>query len=177
MKQYYITDRVSAGGFGPLFEIVQDQIELGVDMIQIRDKECTARELFEFSLAVMEARGKAATKIVINTRGDIARAVGADGVHLPANAPVQTLHGLLVGRSCHTLEDVKNAHAQFVTFGPVFASPGKGDPTGIEQLRQACQAGTEVFALGGVNWENAEECMNAGAVGIAGIRLFQDADL
>jgi thiamine-phosphate pyrophosphorylase len=74
------------------------------------------------------------------------------------------------------LDEVRNAKADFVTFGPVFGSPGKGDPQGIAALKAACRLGVTVFALGGVTWENAEECIAAGAVGVAGIRLFQDPD-
>jgi thiamine-phosphate pyrophosphorylase len=180
VKRYYITDRKSVGGFGPLLEVVRDQMHLGVDYIQIREKDISARELFEFTLAVLEVRQreiKRGPKVLVNSRADVALAVRADGVHLPASAPRETLPGLLVGRSCHTLGEVRLAQADLVTFGPVFGSPGKGDPVGLEQLRAACQLGKPVFALGGVTWENAAECMEAGAEGVAGIRMFQDPEL
>jgi thiamine-phosphate pyrophosphorylase len=182
MKRYYITDRKSAGGFRELLEIIRDQLNIGVDYIQIREKDLPARQLFEFTLAVLEAResesdAPIATKILLNTRADIAKACGADGVHLTADAPRVTLPGLLVGRSCHTLEEVKNAQADFLTFGPIFESPGKGQPLGVAQLKAACSLGKPVFALGGVNWDNADECVAAGAAGIAGIRLFQEPEV
>jgi thiamine-phosphate pyrophosphorylase len=181
MKRYYITDRKPVGGFRALLEIIRDQMHLGVDLIQIREKDLSARELFEFTLAVLEVRNhetkKLPTKILVNSRCDVALVTGADGVHLPADAPEQVLPGLLIGRSCHTLEEMQRAKADFVTFGPVFLSPGKGPPVGLKALTQACKLGISVYALGGVNWENAEECMRAGAEGIAGIRLFQEPDL
>lgn len=181
MKRYYITDRKAVGGFHPLLEVIRDQIHLGVDYIQIREKDLPARELFEFTLAVLEARGETRnhprTRILLNSRADVALATGADGVHLPAEAPISTLPGLVVARSCHTLQEITAAKADFVTFGPVFATPNKGTPLGLEQLRQACHLGKTVYALGGVNWDNAVECINAGAEGIAGIRLFQDPEL
>jgi thiamine-phosphate pyrophosphorylase len=157
-------------------------MHLGVDYIQIREKDISARELFEFALTVlevrqMEIRKPLPTKILLNTRADVALATGADGIHLPAAAPAEVLTGLLVGRSCHTLADVKAAKADFITFGPVFESPGKGKPLGLEALRAACRIGKPVFALGGVDWENGAECIKAGAVGVAGIRLFQEPDL
>jgi thiamine-phosphate pyrophosphorylase len=177
MKRYYITDRKAVGGFGPLLEVIRDQLRLGVDFIQIREKDVGARELFEFALAVLEARTHEPTKILINSRADVARAAGADGIHLPANAPRETLPGLLIGRSCHTLAEVESAAADLVTFGPVFASPGKGAAAGLAGLQAACRLGKPVYALGGVTWENAADCLNAGAQGIAGIRLFQQPEL
>lgn len=182
MKRYYITERKSVGGFRPLLDIIRDQMRLGVDYIQIREKDLTARELFEFTLAVLEVRAyefqnRVPTKILLNSRADVALATGADGVHLPSSAPEQTLPGLLVARSCHTLQEVRRARATFVTFGPVFHSPGKGEPVGLSALKSACNEGKLVFALGGVTWENARECLESGAAGIAGIRLFQEPDL
>jgi len=178
MKRYYITDRKAAGGFRPLLEIIRDQMHLGVDYIQIREKDLSARELFEFSLAVLEVRAQGRhtrqpTKILLNSRADVALAIGADGVHLPSDAPRETLPGLLVARSCHSLEEVKCAQADFVVFGPVFEGHGSQAGIGLEQLRLACKAGKPVFALGGVDWDNAAACVSAGAEGIAGIRLFQ----
>ena len=111
MKRYYITDRKAVGGFRPLLEVIRDQMHLGVNFIQIREKDLTARELFEFTLAVIEVRDsemrkRLPIKIFVNSRADLALATGADGVHLPSDAPQQTLPGLLVFRSCHTLEKV-----------------------------------------------------------------------
>ena len=182
MKRYYITDRKAVGGFRPLLEVIRDQMHLGVDLIQIREKDISARELFEFTLAVLEVRDNqiradARPRILVNSRADVALATGAGGVHLPADAPRETLPGLFVARSCHTLEEVKASQADVVTFGPVFESPHKGAPVGLAALKAACQSGKAVYALGGVNWDNAAECMSEGAVGIAGIRLFQEPEL
>ncbi len=182
MKRYYITDRKSVGGFAPLLEVIRDQMHLGVDFIQIREKDISARELFEFTLAVLEVRqteihAPSQTKILVNTRADVALATGADGVHLPSGAPRETLPGLLIARSCHTLEQIRSSNASFVTFGPVFDSPGKGKPVGLTALQSATGFAVPVFALGGVNWDNAAQCVNAGATGIAGIRLFQEPEL
>ena len=181
LQRYYITDRKSAGGFRALLEIIRDQVHLGLDYLQIREKDLSAREVFEFALAVLEAIRAAPepsrrTRLLINSRADVALACGADGVHLPSLAPLPTLPGLLVFRSCHSVEEVQSARADAVTFGPVFSSPGKGPPAGLVSLREACALGTPVFALGGVTWDNAEECLAAGAAGIAGIRLFQDPE-
>jgi thiamine-phosphate pyrophosphorylase len=178
MKRYYITDRKAAGGFQKLLQHIRDQITDGIDMVQIREKDLTTRELFEFTLAVLEARAaiqiKAGpTKILVNTRADVALAAGADGVHLPAAVPREVPPRLLVGRSCHTVEEVRCCGADFAVFGPIFDSPGKGESVGLKALKAAAATGVPVYALGGVTWENAQMCVKAGATGVAGIRMFQ----
>ena len=116
--------------------MIRDQMHLGVDFIQIREKDLTAREVFEFTLAVLEIRDTELPKhlrsrILINSRADIAVATGADGVHLPSDAPAQTLPRLLVFRSCHTLAEVE----------PVYETlPGwqlKPDDSGVNSSTQA----------------------------------------
>jgi thiamine-phosphate pyrophosphorylase len=88
----------------------------------------------------------------------------------------------LIGVSCHSPADVAQAAAQgatFAVFAPVFEktdAPGTR-PTGLAQLRQACQANIPVLALGGVTLANAPSCLKAGAAGIAAIRLFQENDI
>ena len=182
MRRYYITDRRAIGGLLPLLDVVRKQMHRGIDYIQIREKDLEARELFEFTLAVLEARNEdrhksTTTKILINSRADIALAAGADGVHLPALAPHETLPNLLVARSCHTLQEVQEADAHLITFGPVFDTPHKGKARGLDLLGAACRLGKLVFALGGVTGANAGDCIAAGAQGIAGIRLFQQLEI
>ena len=90
--------------------------------------------------------------------------------------------GFLIGVSCHSLNAARGAErdgANYIFFGPVFATPSKtayGAPQGIERLREVC-ASVEipVMAIGGINIENARDCMESGAAGVAAIRLFQDA--
>jgi len=172
LLRYFITDRKLCGGLMPLLELIRKQVAGGVEYIQIREKDLSAREVWQFTLAVVAARGSADTKILVNERADIAWSAGADGVHLPSNTPRATLPGLLIARSCHTEEEVRRAKADFVTFSPIFESPGKGSGVGLAALRKACQAPMPVFALGGITWENAPSCIEAGAAGVAGIRLF-----
>ena len=88
----------------------------------------------------------------------------------------------MIGASCHSIEEARaaaNDGADYVILGPVFETPSKmrfGAPLGTEKLREACQAvQVPVIAIGGVNESNAQECFQAGAAGIAAIRLFQDA--
>ena len=172
LRRYFITDRKLCGGLLPLLDVIRKQIAAEVDYIQVREKDLPAREIFEFVVAAVATRGNSPTKILVNERADIAWCTGADGVHLPSAAPHETLPGLLVARSCHREAEVRDAHADLVTFSPVFESAGKGPPVGLEALRKACRTSIPVFALGGITWENARACIEAGAAGVAGIRLF-----
>jgi len=140
---------------------------------------------------VAETRA-AGARVFVNDRLDVAVASGAAGVHLGEKSlPLETVIkwrrsigrlDFLVGVSCHSLESARGAGrggADYIFFGPVFATPSKaafGAPQGIERLREVC-ASVEipVLAIGGVNLENAHECLDAGAAGFAAIRLFQDA--
>jgi thiamine-phosphate pyrophosphorylase len=92
------------------------------------------------------------------------------------------LEDFLIGVSVHSLEAAlksENDGASYVIFGPVYATPSKaafGAPQGLERLRQVCgELKVPVLAIGGITLENARECLNAGASGIAAIRLFQKA--
>jgi thiamine-phosphate pyrophosphorylase len=141
--------------------------------------------------AIAETRATQ-TRVLINDRLDIALAAGAAGVHLGEKSlPLETVvewrrstgrSDFMIGASCHSLESTRGAErdgADYVFFGPVFATPSKaafGPPHGIERLREVCAAvKIPVLAIGGVSAENARECLEAGATGIAAIRLFQDA--
>jgi thiamine-phosphate pyrophosphorylase len=83
----------------------------------------------------------------------------------------------VIGVSAHSFQEVLTAEAygaDFVVFGPVFEKEGHANPAGFDQLREACShAAIPVLALGGVTPESAPSCLQAGAAGIAGIRLFQ----
>ncbi|HEV8241218.1 MAG TPA: thiamine phosphate synthase, partial [Thermoanaerobaculia bacterium] len=84
---------------------------------------------------------------------------------------------LLIGRSTHTIDEVAReaqSGADYVTFGPVFASPGKGEPVGLDALAAAARQGIPVLALGGIGIAELPRVAAAGAAGAAGIRIFQD---
>ena len=127
--------------------------------------------------------------MVVNDRVDVALAAGADGVHLgPESMPVQVLRRLaprpfLVGVSCHSLEEAMAAEsggADYLVLGPIFETPSKlgyGPPLGLEKLRLATsRSRIPVLALGGISVERIRPCLEAGAAGIAGIRVFQDSE-
>ncbi len=137
------------------------------------------------------ARARIHARILVNDRLDVALATQADGVHLgeqslqpeEARRLVKSLRrqDFLIGVSCHSLEAAKAAErggADYLFFGPVFATPSKaayGAPQGLARLADVCRAiALPVLAIGGITMENAAACFSAGASGIAAIRLFQD---
>jgi len=197
---YYITDRRQFSGDERarrehLLEKITDAARYGVDYVQLRERDLSGRDLETLARGAMEriraSSGK--TGLLINSRTDVALAVGADGVHLRSQdvSPEdvrriwRTANGVakpIVAVSCHTETEVaaaEKAGADFVVFGPVF---GKKDAremraVGLELLRRVCRSTIPVFALGGVTVENAASCADAGAKGVAGIRLFQENNL
>lgn len=171
MKRYCITDSL---------DVAARAAAAGVEMIQIRAKELCARELAEL---VRGAVALGRSQILVNTRMDVALACGAHGIHLPAGSVAPNVWrriappGFLIGVSCHSVDELEAAEregADFAVYGPVFPSVTKPvTPIGIDAFRQAVRSvGLPVYALGGVNEENAPFCIEAGAAGIAGISLF-----
>jgi thiamine-phosphate pyrophosphorylase len=171
MTRYCITDSL---------EVAARAASDGVEMIQIRAKQLSARALTELVRAAVALKG---SRILVNTRTDVALASGAHGVHLPGGsmAPSSirgiTPRGFLIGVSCHSIDELRaaeNEGADFAVFGPVFTSVTKSvTPIGLDALRQAtASVRLPVYALGGVTAANADECIQAGAAGVAGISLF-----
>jgi len=186
---YYITDRSQFPGVESqrrraLLDKIAEAIACGVDYIQLREKDLAIRDLEDLARqAVKSGERERKTVLLLNSRTDVAIAVGAGGVHLRSNdLSVSEVRAVLssaraahatVAVSCHAPEQVKAAAgADFVVFGPVFEK-GIPNPCGLEHLHEACGFGTPVLALGGVTVQNARLCIQAGAAGVAGIRLFQ----
>jgi len=156
-----------------------------VDWVQIREKELSARELMELVRRAMAMPNPHSAKILVNSRVDVAMAARAAGVHLPAGSIVpsdwrtMTPAGFLIGVSCHAMDEVVRAQrdgADYVLFGPVFSPLSKTSdlvPRGLDELSRVSRAvRIPVLALGGITWENAGACVEAGAAGVAGITLF-----
>ena len=165
-------------------EKVRDSVDLGVDLVQVREKSLSARNLLDLSKQLRKIC-LPKVRLLINDRFDIALAAEADGVHLTETSlPVEVVRAavddrLLIGCSRHTVEGVKEARAggaDFAVLGPVFPTPGKGEPLGLERFKEACKAakGFPVIGLGGMNAENASAVVKAGAAGIAAIRFLND---
>jgi thiamine-phosphate pyrophosphorylase len=219
---YYITDRTAFPGDesarrSRLLEKINEAATCAVDYIQLREKDLSSRELEQLAREavgiVREAsRLRAAnrelkTRLLINSRTDIALAAGVDGVHLRsddisptdikkiwscgAGTPGKLRAGSarllsprdpLIAVSCHHPEEVSEAaeeNATFAVFAPIFEKRDAPGtrPAGLTALEEACQAKIPVLALGGITLDNAQSCLTAGAAGIAGIRLFQENNI
>lgn len=200
----YITDRTQFPGDETahrrtLLNKIKEAAACGIDYIQLREKDLPIRELELLAHAAREAilensqtRPALRTHLLINSRVDVAIACSADGVHLRSDdispGDVRKIWSArrndrpVIGVSCHTIADVARAAADgadFAVFAPVFEKKDapNASTTGLAALHEACRQNVPVLALGGVNLENARSCIEAGAVGVAGIRLFQQEDL
>ncbi len=198
MLLYYITDRHQLRG--NLIGKITEAARAGVHFIQLREKDLSPCELERLAKEAMQAVAGTSTKLLINSRSDIAIAVGAHGVHLTSNdisagdarALWRQTHPF-VGVSCHSTAEVRMAEAQgadFAVLAPIFgkgSQPGIGlralaEATGIVPPPEHTEAAPSpprfpVLALGGVTLENARMCLASGAAGVAGIRLFQENNI
>ncbi len=183
----YITDRHALSDSGSLLDVIAGVLSDGVELIQIREKDLSVRGLAELVRAALALPNPHGTRILVNTRVDVALLVNAHGAHLPGGSPSPgawrsiTPPGFLLGVSCHSLNDLRQAEtegADYALYSPIFPSRSKlgyGPPVGLEGLRAAVRSvSIPVLALGGITESNAGRCVEAGAAGIAGISLFQD---
>ena len=192
----YVTGRESLGAADStekLLAQIRAAVAAGTDWVQIRERDLTARELLALTRAAIAAAAGCA-RVLVNDRIDVALAAGAAGVHLrgssvPASEAVPWLRSgnapeaFMVGVSCHSLDDAREAEragATYLFFGPVFETPAKkqfGAPQGIAKLTEVCRGvRIPVIAIGGVSGPRGKECVQAGASGIAAIRMFQELD-
>ena len=187
----YITDRrqLRSASVGA---VIREAIRAGVDLVQVREKDVATRELValvEEALSVAREPGREGTLVVVNGRVDVALAAAADGAHLGVHSlPVQVVrrfvpHAFVIGVSCHSLAEAMAAEsggADYLVLGPVFETPSKlgyGPPLGLAKLREvASRIKIPVLALGGITVDRIRPCLEAGASGIAGIRIFQDCE-
>lgn len=189
-----------------LLDKISEAASAGVDHIQLREKhlsipdlEVLAREAVQLIRNCNSLRTRnreLTTALLINSRTDVALAAEAEGVHLRASdvspQEVRTIwrgagalaretspQDPLIAVSCHSPQEVAEAAANaasFAVFAPVFE---KNNAPGfeLEALREACRSQIPVLALGGVTLQNADSCLQAGAAGIAAIRLFQENNI
>jgi thiamine-phosphate pyrophosphorylase len=199
VRRYAITDRsLFSGPYEDQKAALVHQAAIwadhGIDCIQLREKDLPPAILVTLARRILEALRNTPTRLLVNSRADVAVAAATHGVHLTSSpgqltpAQIRELYTAamlpppVVSVSCHTLAEVEQARqsADLILFAPVFqksvagkvVTPGQG----LEALRAAVLAAgpTPVYALGGITPENASDCLAAGAAGVAGIRLFHD---
>lgn len=162
---------------------LDEAVEAGIDVIQIREGDLSARALLRLAERVAERARQTQTRVVINDRADVALNVPAVGLHLKSDGPsvsavrALTGAGTLIGRSTHDPIDTRVVDgADFLIFGTVFPSGSKPpavQAVGVDALRRACAAVTvPVLAIGGVTPARVADCQRAGAAGIAAIGVF-----
>lgn len=173
-----------------LVALVEAAIGAGIDLIQIREPDLSARALGAIVEAAVQASRGTSTRVVVNDRLDVALSCGADGVHLGARSlPVVrarqiTPSGFLVGRSIHTVREAEEAAAEgaadYLIAGTVFPSASKPGETrllaaqGLAAVVRAAGA-IPVLAIGGMDLDAIPTVAAAGARGFAAIRFFSEA--
>lgn len=181
-RLYVVTDRQQTAG-RPLDEVLIAAARGGIGAVQLREKDLSARELYTLGARLQEVLAPYRVPLLINDRVDVALALDAAGVHLAGHslptAQVRRLLGprKLLGVSTHSIAEARRAAADgadFVVFGPVYATPSKlayGPPQGLLHLTEVVQqVSIPVLAIGGIEVTNLPEIMQAGAYGVAMIR-------
>lgn len=181
-RLYVVTDRQQTAG-RPLEAVVAAAARGGAGMIQLREKDLTARELYDLGARLQSLLMPHGIPLLINDRLDVAQALDAAGVHLaghslsPAQARRQLGPDKLLGVSTHSLEEARQAMREgvdFIVFGPVYDTPSKrqyGSPQGLQRLAEVVAHVTcPVIAIGGIDTDNLPQVLQTGAHGVAMIR-------
>ena len=163
-----LTDRSQCAG--PLVDTVAAVVDGGARAIVLREKDLPADErdhLAEQLRALLDPVGG------VLVRAGAAGSAGADAVHLAANDPFPQPRPVLVGRSCHSVDELGRAGAEgcdYVMLSPVFptaSKPGYGPPLGLAGLARLTALAPPAYALGGIRPADVPGCLAAGARGIA----------
>lgn len=178
-----VTDRSLCGGPDGLVEAVRETVEGGANAVQLREKDMPDGELLPLARRLREVtRGRAV--FLVNGSLQVARDAGAEGIHLPEDAPTveRPRDSFLVGRSVHSLGAARSAEAEgadYLIAGPVYETrshPG-APPAGVSLVREiAAVVRVPVLAIGGVTADRAGEVVGAGASGVAVISALLASD-
>jgi thiamine-phosphate pyrophosphorylase len=159
--------------------VTEAMIEGGVDLIQLRGKQCSLDELADLAVRLHEVTSRFATPLIVNDHAEIAGKVPVEGVHVGQNddlidvARKKTGRNILVGKSTHNFEQALAAQhegADYIGFGPIFATPTKPDyqPIGLKQIESVHRnVALPIFCIGGIKIDNLEQVIAAGARRVA----------
>ena len=168
-----------------ILKTVELAVIRGIEIVQIREKELPARYLLNLVRDAAALTSGSETSLLVNERFDIALAGGAAGVHLTSTSmPVERVREavpprFIIGVSTHSSAGVvaaKESGADYAMFGPIFDTPGKGEPIGVDELRRVCRLVSPfpVVAVGGIGGSTEAAVIEAGAAGVASIRYLND---
>jgi thiamine-phosphate pyrophosphorylase len=155
--------------------LAERALDAGCPWLQLRTKDVDDRRWLEMARALQTRCANAGARFVVNDRPDIAKLVGADGLHLgqddlPIGEARRIVGSLPIGCSTHNLAQARAAEADgadLIAFGPVFETRSKANPdptVGLDRLREVCSTVSRpVIAIGGITPENAPEVRAAGA--------------
>jgi thiamine-phosphate pyrophosphorylase len=175
---YVVTDLALSLGRSHA-EVAALAVTGGADVIQLRDKSATGRDLLEAAEAIRHVTASAGALFIVNDRLDIALASGADGIHLgqhdlPARAARKIAPDLIIGVSIGSVEEGQRAvadGADYVALSPLFSTTSKvdaGNGHGLDLLATLCDdLAVPVLAIGGINTSNVQQVIRAGAAGVA----------
>ena len=186
-RLFLVTDRHQTNG-RPLVPLLQQVLAVGMPVIQLRERDLSARELMTLAREVQAVTASCRSQLLINDRIDVALALEGVGVHLRSNSlPVSAARQLLgprrlLGISVHSVEEGLSAQSQgadYIVLGPVYETPSKkmfGPPLGIHTLEKACGlVRIPIIGIGGVTAARAREMRCAGAFGAAVITAILGA--
>ena len=172
----------------PLVDVLMDAAEAGASLFQYRNKTASMKEAYAEAVVLRQAAAKAGVLFIVNDRCDLALAVNADGVHLgQGDLPLDLARKVmgpdkLIGISTHNSDQVREATAgkpDYLGFGPIFKPGSKQDHdpvVGLEGLRAMRRlTSLPIFAIGGIQIDQAREVMRAGANGVAVISAILKA--
>jgi len=187
---YLVTQGDRSAGRSTL-DVIEAAIAGGVDVIQLREKNATARERYDLGREVRERTAEAGVPLIVNDRVDLALAIDAEGVHLgDDDLPVAVARELLgadrvIGRSVSTVAGAREAAAagaDYLGVGAVFATRSKDvadeqAEIGLETVREVANAvSIPTVAIGGIETANAADAVAAGADGVAIISAITAVD-
>ena len=164
---------------GDCNRIAEQMIEGGVDLIQLRGKNKSIDELADIAAALHEITSRSSMPLIVNDHAEVARKASVEGVHVGQDddsiqvARRKTGCAVLVGKSTHSLEQARAARAEgadYIGFGPIFATPTKPDyaPIGLSEIKNVHSDVTvPIFCIGGIKLDNLEEIIAAGAQRVA----------
>jgi len=160
---------------GAAARVVEQMIEGGVDLIQLRGKNKSMGELADLAAELHELAAKSSTPVIVNDYAEIARAAPVEGVHVGQDddsieiARQKAGREILIGKSTHSLEQARAAQAEgadYIGFGPIFSTPTKPDyaPIGLENIKRVHEeVNVPIFCIGGINIDTLQSVLDAGA--------------